>query len=286
MAGRRRSPARRARHPPSITVRSTGAHRISPRTTTSPDAMPSRTALDLRQVLGVRDHPEAVTEDRVDDLVGDVVGRHPGDLGHECERTAVLGAPAAGGCCSLSVRSSSGRGTAPRRRSERRAHGDRDGDTPRSPPLPTSPPRTSPCRGTTISPPTDEVLTTCAGSAVVDHPRDECFDAVDHAPQVDAEQPLPLAELELPGRPRQLDAGVVAEEMDRRRIPLRRASRAAGRPPSARRRPRSRARRAGRPTCRGSLLEPARVDVGHHDPHVLGRRAAAPERGRCHWLLR
>ena len=56
----------------------------------------------------------------------------------------------------------------------------------------------------------DDVAALAAG----DHARDERLDAVDHAPEVHAEDPLPVAMGGRPrGRPGAADAGVVAEDV-------------------------------------------------------------------------
>ena len=109
--------------------------------------------------------------------------------------------------------------------------------------------------------------------AVFDHPRDEGLDPVDDAPEVDAEQPFPLTELEFPRCARQLDAGVVAQEVDRAEalrgpprehldvLPLRHIGG-------------DREHVRGFADKRRRRLEPVRVDVGHHDAHPLFREPA------------
>ena len=231
----------------------------------------------------MREDPEAVAEDGVDHH-----GRRPSSAGirgtsrYERERASRLGAPGAARCCSRAGRSSSARDRARRRRSGRRGRGDRAGGSRRPRPPPTSTQRTPAMPGKTTSPPTDDVLTTCAGPPCSIIPGTNAL-----IPWITPHRLTPRSHCHsrssnshvAPGR---LDAGVVAQEVDR--AEALRGSLAARRPdvlPDATRRPATASTSPGAPTEPRRRLEPVRRRRRTSRRAFPRPRGAGPARARC-----
>ena len=99
---------------------------------------------------------------------------------------------------------------------------------------------------------------------------------MDHAPEVDADHPLPVLERDLPGRAAGVHTGVVAEHVDGPEVldgtRGERVDRGGGSDVGGNADDLGGGRRSD---LRNRQVQPARVQIGHHDAHALGGKALA-----------